>query len=90
MTPEWNSSVSRKIWPSVMEMDVRGDVGGHIARLRLDDGQCRQAAAAQLVGELGRAFQQTGVQIEDVARVSLTSRRTADQQRQGAVSRQRA
>jgi len=66
--------------------DVRGDVGGHIARLRLDDRQCRQAAAAQLVGELGRAFQQTGVQIEDVAGVSLTSRRTADQQRQGAVS----
>ena len=66
--------------------DVRGDVGGHIARLRLDDGQCRQAAAAQLVGELGRAFQQTGVQVEDVAGVSLTSRRTADQQRQGAVS----
>ena len=54
--------------------DVRGDVGGNVARLRLDDGQSRQAAAAQLIGELGRAFQQTGVQIEHVAGVSLTSR----------------
>ena len=42
--------------------DIRGDVGGNIARLRLDDGQSRQAAAAQLIGELGRALQQTGVQ----------------------------
>ncbi len=24
MTPEWNSSVSRKIWPSVMEMTLVG------------------------------------------------------------------
>ena len=40
---------------------------------------------AQLIGELGRAFQQTGVQIEHVAGVSLTSRGTADQQRQCTV-----
>ena len=65
--------------------DIRGDVGGNIARLRLDDGQSRQAAAAQLIGELGRALQQTGVQIEHVAGVSLTSRGTADQQRQCTV-----
>ena len=65
--------------------DVGRDVGRNVARLRLDDGQSRQAAAAQLVGELGRALQQTGVQIEDVAGVSLTSRGTADQQRQGTV-----
>ena len=66
--------------------DVGGDVGGNIARLRLDDGQSRQAAAAQLVGKLGGALQQTGVQIENVAGVSLASRGTADQQRQGTVS----
>ena len=44
--------------------DVGGDVGGNVARLRLDDGQSRQAAAAQLVGKLGSALQQTGVQIK--------------------------
>ena len=66
--------------------DVGGNVGGNVARLRLDDGQCRQAAAAQLIGELGCAFQQTGMQVKDIAGVSLTSRRTADQQRQGTVS----
>ena len=60
--------------------DVRRDVGGNVARLCLDDGQSRQAAAAQLVGELCGALQQTGVQIEHVAGVSLTSRGTADQQ----------
>ena len=65
--------------------DVGRDVGRHVARLGLDDGQSRQAAAAQLVGELGRALQQTGVQIEDVAGVGLTSRGTAQQQRQGTV-----
>ena len=65
--------------------DVRRDVGGNIARLGLDDGQRRQAAAAQLVGKLGRTFQQTGMQIEDVAGVGFTSRGTADQQGQGTV-----
>ena len=37
--------------------DVRRNVGGNVTRLRLDDGQSRQAAAAQLIGELGRTFQ---------------------------------
>ena len=63
--------------------DVGGDVGRNVARLGLDDGQSRQAAAAQLIGELGRALQQTGVQVENIAGVSLTSRGTADQQRAG-------
>ncbi len=44
------------------------------------------AAAAQLGGQLGRPLQQTGMQIEHVAGVSLASRGTADQQRQGTVS----
>ena len=60
-----------------------GDVSAYIPTnvISITDGQSRQAAAAQLIGELGRAFQQTGVQIEHVAGVSLTSRGTADQQR---------
>ena len=39
----------------------------------------------QLIGKLGRALQQTGVQVENIAGVSLTSRGTADQQREGTV-----
>ena len=55
-------------------------------RVRLDDGQCGQRAAALGVTQLGRALQQAAVQVENVAGVSFTSRRTADQQRQGTVS----
>ena len=54
--------------------DVRRDIGGNVARLRLDDGQCGQRAAALGVTQLGRALQQAGVQVENVAGVSLASR----------------
>ena len=51
--------------------DVRRDIGGNVARLRLDDGQCGQRAAALGVTQLGCAFQQAAVQVENVAGVSL-------------------
>src|SRR5690606_3354422 len=57
--------------------DVRGDVAG----LRLDDRQRRERAAAVLIRQLGRTLQQTGVQVEDVARIRLTPRRTPQHQR---------
>ena len=38
-----------------------------------------------LVDDLGSTFQQAGVQVEDVARVSLATRRTAQDQRNLAV-----
>ena len=65
--------------------DVRRDIGGNVARLRLDDGQCGQRAAALGVTQLGRALQQAAVQVENVAGVSLTSRGTANQQRERTV-----
>ena len=65
--------------------DVRRDIGGNVARLRLDDGQCGQRAAALGVTQLGRAFQQAAVQVENVAGVSLASRGTANQQRERTV-----
>ena len=65
--------------------DVRGDVGGHVAGLRLDDRQRGERAAAQLVVQLHRALQQARVQVEDVARVGLAARRAAQQQRHLAV-----
>ncbi len=61
--------------------DVRRDVGRHVAGLRLDDRQRRERPAAELVGELDRALEQPGVQVEDVAREGLAARRAADQQR---------
>ncbi len=62
--------------------DVGRDVGRHVAGLRLDDRQRRQRARAFLVGQLGRALEQARVQVEDVARVGLASRRAAQEQRE--------
>ena len=60
--------------------DVGRDVGGDVARLGLDDRQGRQRAAALLVAHLGRALQQPGMQVEDVARKGLAAGRAAQQQ----------
>ena len=60
---------------------VGRDVGRHVAGLRLDDRQRRQRAAAEVVVELDRALEQAGVEVEDVARVGLATRRAAQQQR---------
>src|SRR3954449_1813496 len=53
--------------------DVRRDVGRHVARLRLDDRQRGERAAALVVGELAGALEQARVQVEDVARVGLAT-----------------
>ena len=65
---------------------VGRNVGGHIVRLGLDDRQAGHRAAAEVIGNLGATFEQTGVQIEHIARVSLTPRRTTQQQGNRAVS----
>ena len=65
--------------------DVGGNVGGHVAGLRLDDGQSSQTAAPKLRGQLGCPLQKTGVEVEDVAGVGFPSGRTADQQGNGTV-----
>src|SRR5690606_18975016 len=59
---------------------VRGDVGGNVAFLGLDDGKRGERTAAVLVGELGGAFEQAAVKVEDVAGVGLAAGRTAKQQ----------
>ena len=48
--------------------DVGRDVGRDVARLGLDDGQRREAAAALLVVQPRGALEQAAVQVEDVAR----------------------
>ena len=65
--------------------DVGRDIRRHVARLRFDDGQCGQRTAALGIAELRRAFQQTAVQVENVAGVGFTSRGTANQQRKCTV-----
>ena len=64
---------------------VGRDVGGDVGGLGLDDRQRRQRAAAEVVVQLHRPLQQPRVQVEDVARVGLATRRAPQQQRHLAV-----
>src|SRR5439155_7728995 len=65
--------------------DVRGDVRGDVTALGLHDGQSRERAAAELVGELGPALQKPRVEVEDVPRIGLAAGRAAHQQRDLAI-----
>src|SRR3954447_5661805 len=65
--------------------DVGRDVGRHVVALGLNQGQARHRAGTEFLGELRAALQQTGVQVEDVARVGLAARRAAQQQGDSAV-----
>ena len=65
--------------------DVGGDVGGYVARLGFDDGQCRDGTAAMRGVQPCGALQKAAVQVEHIAGIGFASRRTADEQRQGAV-----
>ena len=65
--------------------DVGRNVGGHVARLGLDDGQGGNGPAAQLVAQTAGAFQQSGVQVEHFAGVCRAARRAFQQQGQGPV-----
>lgn len=60
--------------------DVGGNVGRHVTTLGLNDGQGSHGTATVLVVELGGTLQQTGVQVENVTGVSLTSGGTTEQQ----------
>ena len=84
-TPGLNRSVSRKIWPSVIEMTLVGMNAEMSLPLVSMIGRPVIEPRAQLVGELRAALEQPGVQVEDVARVRLAARRAAQQQRDGAV-----
>ena len=62
--------------------DVGRNVRGNFAFQSFDNRQSRQRTAAEVVGQFGGSFQQTAVTVEDVARVSFASWRTAHKQRQ--------
>merc|ERR1719167_944796 len=61
--------------------DIGGNVSGYITSLGLNDGQSSQGATAHSVGHLGGSLQQSGVEIEHVTGVGLTTRGTTQQQR---------
>ena len=65
--------------------DVGGDVGRHVTSLGLDDGESSKGAAAHGVAHLGSSLQQTGVEVEDVTGVGLTTGGTSQQQRHLSV-----
>ena len=61
--------------------NVSGNVSGHITTLGLNDGEGSQGSTAELLVHLGRTLQKTGVEVEDITGVSLTTRRTTEQER---------
>merc|ERR1712087_943158 len=60
--------------------DVGGDVGRHVSSLGLDDGESSEGATAHGVAHLGSSLQQTGVKVEHITGVGLTTGGTSQQQ----------
>jgi hypothetical protein len=60
---------------------VGRNVRRHVTTLGLDNGQSGKGSTTELVVHLRRTLKETRVQVEDVTRVSLTTRRTTEEQR---------
>mmetsp|Transcript_24779 Transcript_24779/g.45972 ORF Transcript_24779/g.45972 Transcript_24779/m.45972 type:complete len:512 (+) Transcript_24779:271-1806(+) len=60
---------------------VGGNVGGHITGLGLNDGKGGERSSSHVAVHLGSTLQETGVEVEDISGVGLTTRRTTEQQR---------
>lgn len=61
--------------------DVGWDVGRHITGLGLNDGEGGQRSTPEVVVHLGGTLKQTGVEVEHITGVGLTTRGTTQQQR---------
>merc|ERR1719341_1587092 len=59
--------------------DIGGDVGRHVTGLSLNDGQSGEGAATHGVTHLGSSLQQTGVEVEHISGVGLTTGGTPQQ-----------
>jgi hypothetical protein len=53
--------------------DVSGDIGGHVTGLGLNDGQGSEGATALFVVHLGGTLKETGVKVENITGVGLTT-----------------
>ena len=71
-------------WKS--KTDVGGNVSRHITTLGLNDGESSERSSTEGVVHLGSTLQETGVKVEDITGVSLTTGGTTEQQRHLTVS----
>ena len=67
---------------SISDRDNIGrDVGRHITGLGLNDRKSSEGATPIIIVHLGSPLKETGVKVEDITRVGLTTRGTTQQQR---------
>ena len=66
--------------------DIGGDVSGHITSLGLDDGKGGQGTSTVGLVHLGCALKKTRMQVEDITRVSLTTRGSSEEKGHLSVS----
>src|SRR6185369_11811839 len=64
---------------------IRGNISGNVAGLSFDNRQSSQRTTAILFAHLGGPLQQSGMEIKDVAWISLAARWTSQQERNFAV-----
>jgi len=60
--------------------DVSGNVGGYITTLGLNDGESSKRSTTELLAHLGSTLKETGVEVENVTRVGLTTGRTTEKE----------
>jgi hypothetical protein len=60
--------------------NVSGDIGGEITSLGLDDGEGSEGASAVSLVHLSRTLEKTRMEIEDITRVSLSTRRSSEEE----------
>jgi hypothetical protein len=65
---------------------VSRNVSGDITTLGLNDGKGSKRASTELVTHLGGTLKETGVQVEDITRVSLTTGGATEEERHLTVS----
>ena len=65
---------------------VSGNISRHITTLGLNDGEGSEGTTTELVAHLGGTLEQTRVQVEDITRIGLTTRRTTEKEGHLTVS----
>ena len=65
---------------------IGGNVCRDITTLGLDDGKSSKRASTKVLVHLGGTFQETGVKVENITGVSLTTRRTTEKEGHLTVS----
>jgi len=66
--------------------NVSGDISGHITSLSLNDGKSSERTTTLRLVHLSCSFEETGVKIENITGISLTTRRSSQKKRHLSVS----